>query len=150
MTQSEIFNLLWGGGRFNTPYLVEFSHGSTKIYLINDNKSVAYNGHAFQISSFEYNRPDANGNGASLSILADDDNNLIEFIENADENWNMKVIGILRQDNTVQELHVYNHFYGTVASDELGNLEFQLGKDDRSELQFCPYTFDTGVNPANA
>lgn len=150
MTDAEIFNKLFCGGNFSLPYLLKFTNGDTTIRLINDNKSCTFNGEEYAISSFEYTPPDNNGFGGSLSIKADDDNNLFEFVENTSTSYTLEVVGLLRQDNTVQQLNIYKHFFGSVSMGEDKTVEFELGNDDRLDLQFIPYTFDTDNNRANA
>lgn len=150
MTDAQLFNRLFGGGNFSLPFLIKFTHTTTVIRLVNDNKSIEYDGDTYNISSFDYTPPDNKGEGATLSIKADDDNGLMEFIENADSSYSLEVVGLLVEGNTVQQLNVYKHFYGSVSCSEDKTLEFELGRDDRLDLQFCPYTFDTDNNRANA
>lgn len=150
MSTAELFNKLFNGGNFGLHYLIKFIHGDTVIRLINDNKSVEFGGETYSISSFDYNPPDNTGNGGTLSITADDDNELMEFVENADASYVLEVVGVLTENNTVEELHIYRHMFGSVSCSENKTLEFELGSDDRLDLQFCPYTFDTDNNRANA
>lgn len=150
MNEAELFNKLFNGGNYALPYLIKFTHGDTVIRLVNDNKSIQFNGETYNISSFEYNPPNAEGTGATLSIKADDDNGLMEFVENADDTYTLEVVGVLVEGNTVEELHIYKHMFGSVSCSEDKTLEFELGRDDRLDLQFCPYTFDTDNNRANA
>lgn len=150
MTANEIFNKLFNGGNIKLPYLVKFTKGETEICLINDNVSVVFNGDEFQISSFDYMQPNNTGDGGSLSITADDENKLLEFVVNGDDTCRLDVVGILEEGSTVQQIHSYKHFLGTVSYSENKSMEFQLANDRRNEYQFPPYKYDTDNNRANA
>ncbi|MBR4825047.1 MAG: hypothetical protein IKZ86_09620, partial [Spirochaetaceae bacterium] len=105
-------------------------------------------GNLYHHASFEYCPPDSNGKGASLRISGAD-NGLIEFVENADENYRLDVVGLIAEGGEVQRLKQYIHFYGTVSYSENMELNFELGTDDRLEMTFPPYKFDAETNKGN-
>lgn len=149
MTDEEAFNRLLNGGVFSVPYLLKFSCvGCTDVCVVNNIDDVVYDGTTYKAASFEYLPPDNMGSGASLKINAFD-NNLIEFVENANENYRLDVIGIIAENGEVQPLKQYKHFYGTVSYNEKEELNFELGTDDRLEMTFPPYKFDTDTNRGN-
>lgn len=150
MTDAQIFNKLFSGGNFTLPYLIKFTHSSAgKICLINDNQSINYNNEVYKVCTFDYTKPDSKGSNASLNITSFD-NDVYEFIENADHNYKLEVIGLLVDAANVQPIGFYKHFHGTVSMTESGTIEFQLGSDDRKDMVFTPYTYDTDSNPGNA
>lgn len=148
MTNEEIFNKLFGGGVFTLPYLIKFSDGENTVCLINDNQDLTYKTDVYKKSTFDYTPPDNTGEGGSLTVTAID-NNLFEFIENSTK-YTLDVVGVLSEDGEVQRLRQYQHFFGSVSCSENMELEFTLGQDDRLDMMFCPYKFDTDNNRANA
>lgn len=148
MTSNEVFNKLFNGGKFTLPYLIKFTEGSKVVRLVNDNQDVTFNGEKYSASTFEYTPPDNYGEGGSLEVTAID-NDLFEFIENA-TNYTLDVVGVIAENGEVQRLRQYQHFYGSVSCSENMQLSFSLGRDDRLDMQFCPYKFDTDNNRANA
>lgn len=152
MTDDEIFNALYGGGNYTLPYLLKFSHEKLKtIYLVNNNEDVIFQGNTFLASDFEYTPPDVNGSGGTLSISSEpNENTLFEFIENADYKYRLDIVGALNLDGTVTPLKQYVHFFGTVTIDAKGKITLQLAGDDRLDMTFTPYKFDTDNNRGNA
>lgn len=147
---SELFDRLFNGGKFSLPYLVKFSHPRAgDIFLVNNNESVEYNGNVYKVSSFDYAPPGSNGDGATLSIC-DADSGLLVWAENADSKMSITVDGIMLADGTITPIHNYKHFYGSIAYGDDGKIEFTLGHDDRLEMTFNPYVYDTDNNRGNA
>lgn len=151
MNESEILYYLFNGGNVRIRYLIKFTNTDSGevIRLVNDNVSVSYEGEVYQISSFEYKEPDMYGSGASLEI-GGIDNDLIPFFENAKDNIRLDVIGQLSAENQVQKIKNYVHFFGSISYGADMKIKYQLGKDDRTEMTFCVYTFDTDNNKGNA
>lgn len=152
MTDNEIFNYLYGGGTYSLPFLLKFSHDSAgKILLVNNNEDVTYNDETYSAADFEYTPPSNTGSGGSLSIYSQpNENELFEFIENADYKYRLDVVGVLENDGSVTPLKQYTHFFGSVSVDAKGKITFQLSGDDRLDMSFPPYTFDTDNNRGNA
>jgi hypothetical protein len=150
MTDAQIFNALFSGGNFSLPYLIELSHETAgTFYLIDDKTDKTYNGHTYKASSFTYTAPGKDGNGGTLSIDAKD-NELIEWVENADENYTLSVVGALIEDGSIQPLRQYRHFHGSISYSDNMEIEFTLQGDDRLDMTFNPYMYDTDSNPGNA
>ncbi len=152
MTDSEIFNSLFGGGNYTLPFMLKFSHPDLdSICVVNNNQSIEYNGEIYIASDFSYTQPENNGTGGTLNISSQpNENNLFEFVENADHRYRLDVVGALLENNTIQPIKTYKHFYGSVTADRTGRLNFQLGADDRKDMTFTPYIFDTDNNRGNA
>lgn len=145
-----IFDKLFNGGRYALPYLVTFSHPAAgDICVINNNESVTYNGKVYSVSSFDYTPPQSDGTGASLTITGID-NELIEWAENADSKLSITVDGVLLENGEVYPLKNYKHFYGSLSYGDDLSLEFSLGGDDRLDMTFNPYVYDTDNNRGNA
>lgn len=152
MNNNKIFNTLFNGGNITLPYLIEIKNSSQTIRLVNSNKPVQYGGKTYGVSSFEYTEPDINGNGGSLSLTSID-NEVFELIESTqvyDNNYSLSVIGVLIAGEEIQALRNMVHFHGSISMSENMTIEFTLEGDDRKEMQFPPYKFDTDNNPANA
>lgn len=149
MTEREIWHLLFGGGKYSEHYLIHLHHDTAgDIYVVNNNESITFDEQTYAVSSFNYSRPDANGNGGSLSITCVD-NDVINFIENADDKLTLEVVGVL-VNNDVQRVRGYRHFHGSVSYANNYQAEFTLQGDDRLEMTFTPYVYDTDNNPGNA
>jgi len=149
MTNAEIFNKLFNGGKFALPYLIKFSHSvAGDIYLVNNNEAIEYEGNTYAVSSFNYTPPNNIGEGASLSITSID-NTIIEWAEKADSTLSISVVGVIAGDS-VQAIHNYKHFFGSISYDDNMSLEFTLGSDDRLNMSFTPYVYDTDNNRGNA
>lgn len=150
MTDAELFDTFFNGGKFSLPYLIRFYHPRIgTIRLVNNNEAVILNGETFEPSSFEYIPPDVTGKGASLKITGID-NDLIDFVENANYQYRLEVAGAIASDGTIQKIKNYTHFHGSVSYGDDMQLNFQLGRDDKLDMTFCPYTYDTDNNRANA
>lgn len=150
MTEPEIFNRLFSGGRFSLPYLIKFTHPTAgTIRLVNNNQSVELEGEQYEVSTFLYTEPNNKGEAGTLEITAVD-NTLIEFVENADYRFRLDVVGVLIEDGTIQKIKTYSHFFGSVSYGLDMKLSFQLGKDDRLDMAFPPYVFDADNNRGNA
>lgn len=152
MTDNEIFNLLFGGGTYTLPYLLKFSHAELgTLRFVNNNEDINFNSETYKASSFEYTPPNNDGTSGSLSIESEpNENTLFEFLERTDENYRLDVVGSIMQDGTIQMIKQYKHFYGSISVDENGTIDFQLGSDDRPDMMFTPYKFDTDNNRGNA
>lgn len=145
-----IFDKLFSGGRFALPYLVRFYHEvAGEICVINNNEAVEYDGKHYAVSSFDYTPPGDDGNGATLTITGVD-NNLIEWAETADSRLKITVEGVMLEDGSIYPLRSFKHFFGSLSYSDNMSLEFTLGKDDRLEMTFNPYVYDTDNNRGNA
>lgn len=150
MNDTQVFNNLFNGGSFTLPYLLKFTCDNLEsILLVNDNKDFEYNGETYKASSFDYTPPDNQGSGATLTISGAE-NNLIPFIENADETYRLDVIGVISANGEVQKIKQYSHMLGTVSYTDSMEITFELGTDDRLNMTFPPYKFDTDMNRGNA
>ena len=149
LNEYQIFNRYFNGGAYALPFLLKFScPGCSTLYFVNNTESIEFEGNVYHHASFEYAPPDSNGKGANLRINGAD-NGLIEFVENADENYRLDVVGLIAEGGEVQRLKQYIHFYGTVSYSENMELNFELGTDDRLEMTFPPYKFDAETNKGN-
>ncbi|MCR4949289.1 MAG: hypothetical protein K6A15_09055 [Treponema sp.] len=147
---ADIFNNLFSGGLYTLPYLIQFIHPTAgTLSFVNNTENITYDGVEFQACGFEYVMPDTKGQGASLRISGVD-SSLIEFIENADSRYKIVVAGVLAKNNTVQPLKIFTHMYGSVSFSEDQILEFQLERDDRLDMVFTPYIYDTDNNKGNS
>lgn len=150
MTEEEIFNALFSGGNFSLPFLIKFHcDGVGTIRLVNNNESISYLGEVYATGTFSYTRPDNEGNGAKLSITGID-NQLVEFVELSNDRWSLDVVGVLAKTGIVEPINVWKHFHGSVSYGMDMKLEFSLETDDRLNMQFCAYKFDTDNNRGNA
>ncbi len=146
----ELFKKFLNGGFFSLPILLKFScPGLKDILLCNNNTDITFNDEVYKASSFKYTPPDSVGKGASLQISANE-NNLIPFIENADENYRLDVTGLIAENGIIEKIRQYSHFYGSATISDNGEVNFELGSDDRMEMTFPPYKFDTEINQGNA
>lgn len=149
MTDAEIFDKLYNGGRHSRHFLIKFSRsGADDICLVDNNEAVEFDGVTFEQGSFEYFAPDMNGDGGELRITSID-NALYEFMENTRDDYRLDVVGILIDGSEVQPILQYKHFYGTLSY-SAGVLDFALGADDRGGMVFTPYKYDTETNAGNA
>lgn len=151
MTDSQILEKLFNGGNYSLHYLIKLEHATAGVIrLINNNESYEINGEVYEASSFEYDPPATDGSGGALRVTSPSGSNKVfEFVENADENYKLVVVGVLI-DNEVQILTNYVHFHGSVSVDEKGTIEFSLEDDDRLQMTFPPYVYDTDNNRGNA
>lgn len=154
MTEDEIFYALFSGGNISLPYLVKFTSDTTSenpvvLRFVNNNEDIELDGEVFRSCTFQYTKPDTSGNGASLSISGHE-TNLIEFAEDAGSKWSLDVKGVICADGSVQRISQFLHFFGTVSYSDNEEMTFELGNDDRGEMTFPAYSFDTENNPGNA
>lgn len=150
MNDAELFQKYLSGGAYALPYLLKFSCGSLEpVYLAGNNENIEYGGNTYAAAGFEYTPPDVYGKGATLKISGAD-NRLIEFIENADENFRLDVVALIAANGEIQKLKQYTHFYGSVSYSETMKINFELSSDDRMDMTFPPYKFDTDMNRGNA
>ncbi len=146
----DIFYRLFSGGNYALPYLIKFAHPTAgTICLVNDRDDITYNGEHYIASTFAYTPPDNMGSGGTLKISGIE-TGLIEFSEEADQDYELTVVGLITQGNTIQPIRTYRHMHGTVTYTAEMGLEFSLAGDDRMEMSFTVYTYDTDSNRGNA
>lgn len=150
MTENETLDLLFNGGNFSYHYLIKFTLGNNVLRFCNNNKNIVYNDKTYIASTFDYKEPDMLGDSAALSISLIENFDLFQMVENIRDDYVLEVIGVINKDGTITKYDEYNHFYGSLKVSQDLNLQFTLEKDDRLEMQFCVYTFDTENNPTNA
>ena len=149
LNEYEIFNRYFNGGAFALPFLLKFTcAGCPTLYFVNNTESINFEGNLYHHASFEYSPPDSNGKGANLRISAAD-NELIEFVENADDGYRLDVVGLIAEGGEVQRLKQYVHFYGSVSYTENMELNFELGSDDRLDMTFPALIFNSYNNRGN-
>lgn len=149
-TEEELFEKFFNGGNFTLPFLIKFSCPEIRpICLVNDNVEITYLGHTYKPSTFEYSPPDLMGNGASLKISGID-NDLLFFIESNNGTARLDIVGIIAEDGEIQKIKQYTHFLGNVTYNEKEEFTFNLESDDRLEMTFPPYKFDTEINKGNS
>lgn len=153
MTQDEIFNALANGGAYSLPYLIKMHHPTAgTLYFVNNNESVDWDGHTFQASAFNYTPPQTIGGvlkNGSLEITAIK-NNVINLIDQSDELFEITAVGALNEDGTVTAFKMYRHQYGSVTITEDMRIVLSFTNDDRLEMAFPPYIFDSDNNRGNA
>lgn len=154
MTENEIFYALFSGGNISLPYLLKFTSDTTSdnpvvLRFVNNNEDIVLDGETFKASTFQYTKPDMSGNGANLSISGND-TGLIEFADIASSKWSLEVKGVICADGSVQRISQFLHFYGTVSYSDNEEMSFELGNDDRGEMTFPSYSYDTDNNLGNA
>lgn len=149
MTDAEIFDKLFNGGKHSRHFLIKFTHATLgTICLVDNNEAVIYDGNTYKPSSFEYFAPDANGDGGELRITSIG-NDVYEFAENVRDDYRLDVVGILIDGSEVAPILQYKHYYGSLSYSD-GVLDFSLGSDDRGAMVFTPYKYDTETNAGNA
>ena len=153
MTQDEVFNALQTGGAFSLPYLIKMYHPDYgALYFVNNNEDVTYNGNIFLASTFKYTPPQTVGGvlrNGTLEITAID-NNVIDIIDKSDELFQITAIGVLNDDGTVTAMKMYKHQYGSATTNEEMKVVISFTNDDRLEMVFPPYVFDSDNNRGNA
>ena len=150
MTAAQIYKLLFEGGNYAKQYLLKLYHPTAgTLRFVNNNENVIHDGEIYFASNFNYTPPDKEGLGGTLSISAIDNAALFEWVENADYRYNLSIVGILN-DGNVQEIHSYKHFYGSVSMGDNSELDFNLEGDDRLDMVFTVYKYDTDSNRGNA
>ena len=109
LNEYQIFNRYFNGGAYALPFLLKFScPGCSTLYFVNNTESIEFEVNIYHHASFEYAPPDSNGKGANLRISGAD-NGLIEFVENADDNYRLDVVGLIAEGGEVQRLKQYIH-----------------------------------------
>lgn len=153
MTQDEVFNALQTGGAFSLPYLIKMYHPDYgALYFVNNNEDVTYNGNTFLASAFKYTPPQTIGGilrNGSLEITAID-NEVIDIIDKSDELFEITAIGVLNSDGTITAFKMYKHQYGSATTNEEMKVVISFTNDDRLEMVFPPYVFDSDNNRGNA
>lgn len=150
MTKSKIFNALFSGGNITLPYLIAITCPNLEpIYLVNNNEDINYDGNIYKASTFDYTPPNNKGDGGTLDITGGD-NDLIYFIDAANDKAKLEVVGVLIDNSDVQVIHTYKHYYGNITINSQNSITWNLSKDNRLEMVFNPYTYDTDLNRGNA
>ena len=152
MTITQIQKLLGKGGNFALPYLIRFIGSKITISLVNNNEDIVYSGVTYKAGAFKYTLPRvSNGviKGGSLEITTAE-NALTEFVDLSDSSMQVEVIGVLAKDGTVSPIRQFVHKYGTATLDGSCKLNVSFENDDRMEMTFPPYVFDSGNNRGNA
>lgn len=146
MTNEELFNELFLGGSYSLPYLIHFSHATAgDLYFVNANQDVEFNGIVYKSSSFSYTEPDFKGEGASLSFSLID-NDLTQFLDKADESATITIDGVINQNGTISQIKHFNHSYFTANWGTDLSLSVSFSIDDRFQMNFPPYVFDSDNN----
>lgn len=153
MTQNEVFNALHRGGAFSLPYLIKMYHPDFgALYFVNNNENVTYNGVTYQASTFNYTPPQTIGGvlkNGELEITAID-NSVINIIDNSDELFEITAIGVLNDDGTITAIKMFRHQYGSATVTEDMRVVIAFTNDDRLNMTFPPYIFDSDNNRGNA
>lgn len=153
MTQEEVFNALHKGGAFSLPYLIKLYHPEHgALYFVNNNENVVYDGITYNASAFKYTRPQTIGGvlkSGSLEITAID-NEVIDIVEKSDELFEVTAVGVLEKGGQITPIKMFRHKYGSVTTDEKMKIVFSFTNDDRLEMAFPPYVFDSDNNRGNA
>lgn len=153
MTQDEVFNALQQGGAYSLPYLIQMYHPDFgSLYFVNNNENISYNSHTFLASTFKYTPPQTIGGvlkSGQLEITAID-NSVIDIIDQSDELFEITAVGVLNDDGTITAIKMYKHQYGSATITEDMRIVIAFTNDDRLELAFPPYIFDSDNNRGNA
>ena len=153
MTQNELYKSLTTGGAFALPYLITVSQpGAGTLRFVNNNEDVVFDGYTYKASAFKYSRPYVVGgvlqNGV-LEITAID-SDILALIDNSTEQLEISAVGVLDENGTVTPFKSFRHQYGTVTTDESMRITISFTNDDRLDMKFPPYTFDSDNNAGNA
>lgn len=153
MTQNEIFNALQRGGAYSLPYLIRLYHPDFgALYFVNNNEDIVYNGNTYHASTFNYTRPQTVGGvlkNGTLEITAID-NQVIDIIDSSDELFEVTAIGVIDSPGDVTPFKMFRHQYGAATTDETMKITIAFTNDDRLEMSFPPYVFDSENNLGNA
>lgn len=153
MTQDEVFNALQRGGAFSLPYLIKMYHPDYEsLYFVNNNENVTFDGNTYASSTFKYTPPKTVGGvlkNGTLEITAID-NSVIDIIDASDELFTITAVGVLNSDGSVTAIKLFKHQYGTATTDESMKIVITFTNDDRLEMVFPPYVFDSDNNRGNA
>lgn len=143
------------GGKFALPWLITLTHESAgTIYLVNNNEDVTYGDNTYKASTFDYQRPTSTGgplDGGTLTITAypADDVNLVAFFETADETFTFNAVGCY-VDGEVSPVRTYAQQYAQVGISNSYEIVVEFTGDDRMDMVFPPYVFDSENNRGNA
>ena len=153
MTQNEVFNALQRGGAYSLPYLIKMYHPDYgSLYFVNNNEDVVYNNITYHASAFKYTPPQTAGGvlrNGTLEITAID-NEVIDIIDNSDELFEITAVGVLNEDGNVTAIKLYKHQYGSATTTEEMKVVITFTNDDRLQMVFPPYIFDSDNNRGNA
>lgn len=151
MTAGDVFKKLARGGGYSLPYLVRlYQVGYTPLYYVNNNEDVEFGGQVYKAASFKYTRPkQKNGVLTNGSLEITSLNDVLDMIEAANDLFEVQVVGVLDGDE-VTPLKIFHHRYGSITSDESMKVTITFSNDDRLQMVFPPYTFDTNNNRGNA
>lgn len=144
-----IFNTIAKSGNYCLPYLITLKHDDFGIIrLVNNNVAVEFESEIYEASAFEYTEPKTVGGvyeNAALEITLLD-NTVIDFLETTDHLMRVEVVGVLAQNGTVQKIRQFKHRYGTASWNGAMKLSFSFSDDDRLNMQFPPFIFDSDNN----
>ena len=153
MTQNEVFNALHRGGAYSLPYLIKLYHPDYgSLYFVNNNEDVIYNSQTYSASAFKYTPPQTIGGvlkNGQLEITAID-NSVIDIIDSSDELFEITAVGVLNDDGTVTAMKMFKHQYGSATTTEDMRVVISFTNDDRLDMTFPPYIFDSDNNRGNA
>lgn len=141
-----VYRQLAEGGGYNLPYLVHLysADGARHLYLINDNKDMAYGGQTYAASSFTYT-PNPDGD-STLSIELAEHDGIIDMLEE-ETALRFDFVGVFNGDE-VQDMGSFRHRHGTAEWDG-AKLEMKLSKDDRGGMTFPALIFNSYNNRGN-
>lgn len=149
MNDVMLFERLFKGGAHSYPILLRFSLGGKGVMTFTDNnEDIAFEGETYHAALFEYTPADYMGKGAQLRISAAG-TPLAQFVDAADDTFRLDVVAAIAEDGAVTPLRRYSHFMGKVSWGDSMEMNFELGQDDRLEMTFPPYKFDTDTNRGN-
>lgn len=152
MTQNEIYNALANGGGYALPFLIDVYHPINGVlHFVNNTENIIYNDIEYIASTFNYTRPKTKGgtlkNGSlEITII---NNELIEMLDASDELLKINAVGIIADHNTVTPFKSFMHQYGNITISDEMKLTISFTNDDRLEMRFPPYTFDSDNNRGN-
>lgn len=145
MTGNQIFRYLFEGGKYTLPYLISFSCHGSEINLVNSRQDCIFEGTTYKASTFVYSEPDIYGKGGSLKVELIT-NDLIEFFEKSDNSLKINVKGVINRNGEIEQIKIYNHMFVSVSWDSGMVANISLNPDDRLQMTFPPYVFDSDNN----
>lgn len=150
MKKDEIYKNLQSGGAWELPYLIELEQpGFRVLRYVNNNEDVTWEGNRYIASSFKYSPPKQKGGAltnGSLEITALTD--VLDLVDVLDTLFRVSVVGVI-QDDEIQPIKIYHHQYGTVTYGSDMKVTINFTNDDRLNMVFPPYVFDTDNNRGN-
>ena len=144
-----IFNTIAKSGNYSLPYLITLKHDSFgTIRLVNNNAPVELDGDVYEAGAFEYTEPKIVGGVYENAVLEITllDNTVIDFLETTDQLMQVEVVGVLAQNGTVQKIKQFKHQYGSAKWSGAMKLSFSFSGDERLNMQFPPFIFDSDNN----